>query len=42
MPDSVIVRGVTVDPVLELSLQHKSLVLVMLVSGVVGGLNDDV
>ena len=37
-----IVVGVTVDPVTVLELQHKSLVLVTLVSGSVGGINDDV
>ena len=39
---AVIVPGVTVEPVTELLLQHKSTVLVTLVSGSVGGLNDDV
>ena len=39
---AVIVPGVTVEPVTELLLQHKSLVLVTLVSGSVGDLNDDV
>ena len=38
----VIVPGVTVDPVTELLLQHKSLVLVIAVKGSVGGLNDSV
>ena len=39
---AVIVPGVTVEPVVDELLQHKSLVLVMFVSGSVGGLNDQV
>jgi hypothetical protein len=42
VPSAVIVEGVTVEPVVELLLQHKSLVFVMFVNGSVGGLNDEV
>ena len=41
-PLAVIVPGVTVAPVTEELLQHKSLVFVMFVNGSVGGLNDEV
>ena len=41
-PLAVIVPGVTVEPVVELLLQHKSFVLVMFVSGLVGTLNVEV
>ena len=41
-PLAVIVPGVTVEPVVDELLQHKSLVLVMFVNGSVGGLNDAV
>ena len=40
-PTAVIVVGVTVEPVVDESLQHKSLVLVTFASGSVDGLNDE-
>ena len=42
VPLAVIVPGVTVEPVVDESLQHKSLVPVIFANGSVGGLNDDV
>ena len=42
LPSEVIVPGDTVEPVTELLLQHKSLVLVTFVNGYVGGVNDEV
>jgi hypothetical protein len=42
LPVEVIVPGVTVEPVTDESLQHKSTVPLMFVNGLVGGLNDDV